>query len=188
MSAYFIAQQLVRVGVGEASELVPMDVKTIGNAPNSEGKADAEGNVPDFIRIPPIIRLYIGNANWGSPALMPTHEELDGMAEADKPKVWTVTLNPRNGNFNWHFGLGYGKRIDVCPRTGERKEEKLKPESGSASVMARKLGERIGAPLATQIVAMMSAEMVSLNARIEESKAKRAAKGESKPKGRRKAA
>jgi hypothetical protein len=107
-----------------------------------------------------------------------------------KPVVHTLTLNPRNGNYNWHFGLGVGTRIDVDP-TGRlpigadrtkgivydaARVEKLKPISGPASFIKAKLAERIGDDLATEVTAMMAAAMVALIEAQKKAKEKRAAK------------
>lgn len=180
MPNYFIVRQLVRVGRGENSMLVPMTVKTVGQAPNESGVSDADGNVPGFISIPPVIRVYIGADTWGSPDVMPTHEEMSAMTE--RPVVHTITLNPRNGNFNWHAGLGKGERTDVCPRTGLKKEETLKPVSGTVMTMPHKLAAQIGLPLAVAVVSLMQAEMESLLAKQEAARKKREEKEAKNPK------
>jgi hypothetical protein len=177
--SYFIVEQLVKVGQGENSELVPVPVKTIGNAPNLDGKANADGDVMPFIRIPPIIRLYIGSTVWKSPTVMPTAADLDGMDV--KPIVWTLTLNPRTGNINWHHGLGMGTRGDIDPRSGFVKVEKLKPVSGTADTMAEKLGNAIGSDLAEMAIGLMLDELDTLQAAQAAAKAKREAKADGKP-------
>lgn len=174
---YFIAEQLVKQGRGDDAEMVPMPVKTIGNA-----CIEYADGTKEFVMIPPIIRLYIGRTEWGSPAIVPTAEELEN--GADVPDVWTVTLNPRTENFNWHFGFGQGARWDVDPYSGEERLQSIKPESGKASVIRRKLAERVGSKLADKIVATMAVELQALRARQEAAKKKReekAAKQAAKP-------
>lgn len=173
-----IVNQQVKVKVGQDFILELAAFKVIGNAPNDARKADRDGTVREFLSIPPIIRLYLGNDKWpGSPEVMPTYEEMAEIPENERPIVWTITLNPRNGNFNLHFGLGKGTRIDVDHKSNFRKVVNLDPVCGSVGTFAAKLTAIIkDSDLASAIVDGFLAEMVALHAAIAKSKAAKAAK------------